>query len=53
MRWMFWANGCRFTKALDHIRTIRKERTAELKVEAAKLEGLKKERDRADKVSEA
>jgi hypothetical protein len=41
----------RFTKALDHIKTIRKERTADLKVEAAKLDHLKKERERADRVS--
>lgn len=41
----------RYTKALDNIKTLRKERTINLKVGKAELEGLKTDKERADNVS--
>lgn len=41
----------RYTKALDQIKTIRKEQTSEIKVDKEKLAALKIDRDRATKVS--
>ncbi|GHJ86488.1 hypothetical protein NliqN6_2890 [Naganishia liquefaciens] len=38
----------KFTKALDHIKTLRKERVAALKVDAERLNFLKQDRDKAD-----
>lgn len=44
--------GCfRFTKALDHIKSLRKDRVAALKVDAERLNFLKQDRDKADSVS--
>lgn len=40
----------RYTKALDAIKTLRKEQTAELKVDKERLSSLKVDRDRAAKV---
>lgn len=41
----------RYTKALDNIKTLRKERAINLKVGKAELEGLKNDKERADAVS--
>nr|WJN25016.1 DNA repair protein [Tranzscheliella williamsii] len=38
----------RYTKALDNIKSLRKDRTNQLKVDKAALEGLKVDKDRAD-----
>ncbi|KAJ9113857.1 hypothetical protein QFC19_000050 [Naganishia cerealis] len=38
----------KFTKALDHIKSLRKERMAELKVDGERLNFLKQDRDKAD-----
>ncbi|CDW98187.1 hypothetical protein [Sporisorium scitamineum] len=38
----------RYTKALDNIKSLRKDRTVQLKVDKAALEGLKVDKDRAD-----
>ncbi|KAJ9101852.1 hypothetical protein QFC21_003192 [Naganishia friedmannii] len=38
----------KFTKALDHIRSLRKERMAQLKVDGERLNFLKQDRDKAD-----
>jgi hypothetical protein len=43
-------NG-RYTKALDNIRALRKERTAELKVDRERLKFLKSDKDKAERVS--
>lgn len=43
----------RYTKALDSIKALRKERTAELKVAKAELEALKTDKERADGVRRA
>ena len=40
----------RYTKALDAIRSIRKERIAELKTERERLESLSREKARSDKL---
>ncbi|EPQ30278.1 uncharacterized protein PFL1_02394 [Pseudozyma flocculosa PF-1] len=40
----------RYTKALDNIKSLRKERTVQLKVDNAALEGLKTDKDRADAI---
>lgn len=40
----------RYTKALDNIRSLRKDRTVQLKVDKAALEGLKVDKDRADTI---
>ncbi len=40
----------RYTKALDSIKTLRKERVADLKAEKEHLEGLRRERGTADKL---
>ncbi|KAJ1033479.1 hypothetical protein NDA13_001470 [Ustilago tritici] len=40
----------RYTKALDNIKTLRKDRTNQLKVDKAALEGLKVDKDRADTI---
>lgn len=42
----------RYTKALDNIKSLRKERAVSLKVGKAELEGLKVDRQRADAVKE-
>jgi hypothetical protein len=41
----------RYTKALDNIRALRKERTAELKVDRERLKFLKADKDKAERVS--
>lgn len=41
----------RFTKALDHIKSLRKDRVAALKVDGERLNFLKQDRDKADSVS--
>ncbi|KAK7469247.1 DNA repair protein rad50 [Stygiomarasmius scandens] len=40
----------RYTKALDNIKALRKDRVAELKAEKTRLEGLAKEKAHADKL---
>lgn len=40
----------RYTKALDSIKTLRKERVADLKAEKEHLEGLRREKGHADKL---
>ncbi len=40
----------RYTKALDNIKSLRKDRTIQLKVDKAALEGLKVDKDRADTI---
>lgn len=40
----------RYTKALDNIRALRKERTAELKVDRERLKFLKSDKDKAERV---
>jgi DNA repair protein RAD50 len=40
----------RYTKALDSIKTLRKERVAELKTEKERLEGFSREKFHADKL---
>lgn len=40
----------RYTKALDCIKTLRKERVAELKADKERLKSLELEKARADKV---
>lgn len=40
----------RYTKALDNIKNIRKERAAELKAEKERLESLAREKGHADKL---
>ncbi|SNX82468.1 probable RAD50 - DNA repair protein [Melanopsichium pennsylvanicum] len=40
----------RYTKALDNIKSLRKDRTNQLKVDKAALEGLKVDKDRADTI---
>jgi len=49
---LYWleADG-RYTKALDNIRALRKERTAELKVDRERLKFLKADKDKAERVS--
>ena len=42
---------CRYTKALDNIRALRKERTAELKVDRERLKFLKSDKDKAERAS--
>lgn len=42
----------RYTKALDNIKSLRKERAVTLKVEKAELDGLKQDRQRADAVKD-
>jgi hypothetical protein len=42
----------RYTKALDNIRALRKERTAELKVDRERLKFLKSDKDKAERVSQ-
>jgi hypothetical protein len=44
--------GDRFTKALDHIKSLRKDRVAALKVDGERLNFLKQDRDKADSVSD-
>ena len=41
---------CRYTKALDNIKALRKERTAELKVDKERLKFLKSDKDKAERV---
>lgn len=41
----------RFTKALDHIKTIRKEQNSSLKVDQERLTHLKVDRDKSGRVS--
>ena len=41
----------RYTKALDNIRSLRKERTAELKVDRERLKFLKSDKDKAERVN--
>ena len=41
----------RYTKALDNIRALRKDRTAELKVDRERLKFLKSDKDKAARVS--
>ena len=40
----------RYTKALDNIKTLRKDRVADLKVEKERLEGIAREKRHADKL---
>jgi hypothetical protein len=42
----------RYTKALDNIKALRKERTAELKVDRERLKFLKADKDKAERVSQ-
>ena len=41
----------RYTKALDNIKALRKERTADLKVDRERLNFLKSDKDKAERVS--
>lgn len=41
----------RYSKALDSIKALRKDRVAELKVEKERLDGLSREKARADKLN--
>lgn len=41
----------RYTKALDNIKALRKERTAELKVDRERLKFYKGDKDKAERVS--
>lgn len=41
----------RYTKALDNIKLLRKERTQELKVDKERLKFLKSDKDKAERVS--
>jgi hypothetical protein len=41
----------RYTRALDQIRVLRRDQAIEIKVDKAKLDALKQDRDRATKVS--
>jgi hypothetical protein len=41
----------RYTKALDNIKALRKERTAELKVDKERLHFYKADKDKAERVS--
>ena len=43
----------RYTKALDNIKALRKDRVAELKVEKERLEGLAREKRHADKLKKS
>lgn len=43
----------RYTKALDNIKALRKERTAELKVDGERLKFLKADKDKAERVSDS
>ncbi|KAK4689016.1 DNA repair protein RAD50, partial [Tremellales sp. Uapishka_1] len=40
----------KYTKALDNIKSLRKERTAELKVDRERLKAMKTDKDRAEKM---
>lgn len=40
----------RYTKALDNIKALRKDRVADLKVDKERLESLKKEKEHSDKI---
>ena len=42
--------GRRYTKALDAIKSLRKDRVAELKIEQARLESLSREKAHSDKL---
>lgn len=42
--------SCRYTKALDAIKNLRKERTADLKTEKERLSHLQLEKSRSEKV---
>ncbi|OCF37294.1 DNA repair protein RAD50 [Kwoniella heveanensis BCC8398] len=42
----------KYTKALDNIKALRKERTAELKVDKEKLKFMKSDKDKAERVRE-
>jgi DNA repair protein RAD50 len=46
----FWLMGHRYTKALDAIKSLRKDRVAELKAEQERLEGFSREKDHSDKL---
>jgi len=49
---LYWEGAdARYTKALDNIRALRKERTAELKVDRERLKFLKADKDKAERVS--
>ncbi|CAO1622307.1 unnamed protein product [Sympodiomycopsis kandeliae] len=45
-------DATRYTKALENIKTIRKGRAADLRVQNAELESLKKDRDTCDQLKE-
>ena len=45
-----WLGLHRYTKALDSIKSLRKERNSDLKVDKERLESLSKERSHADKL---
>lgn len=40
----------RYTKALDHIKVLRKERAQDLKVQKERLNGLKKDKEKSERV---
>ena len=44
------SKACRYTKALDSIKALRKDRVAELKAEKERLESLSREKQHADKL---
>lgn len=44
-------SNIRYTKALDNIKALRKERTAELKVDRERLRFYKGDKDKAERVS--
>jgi hypothetical protein len=47
-----YENSCRrYTKALDNIKLLRKERTQELKVDKERLTHYKSDKDKAETVS--
>lgn len=46
-----WLIGHRYTKALDAIKSLRKDRVAELKAEQERLESLSREKAHSDKLT--
>jgi DNA repair protein RAD50 len=48
--WTFLQMVYRYTKALDNIKALRKERTADLKAEKERLESLSKEKGHCDRL---
>lgn len=47
---MFWLTRHRYTKALDSIKSLRKDRVADLKADQERLESLSREKAHSDKL---